>query len=104
MNWQIRIFGGDDPDTQFSESRHECLYGFFIAGNGTGAEDDRIAGFQLEIRMRTSSQSAQGRSGFTLTAGGHGQDFIPGQIAKMSGIDQLVSRIPQAGGGSGRGA
>ena len=95
MNWQISILGRDYPHPQLFQSGHQRLDGFLVAGDGTSAEDYRVARLQLKIRMGTRGQSAQSRSRLALTARGHGQHFVPREIPQMCRIDQLVSRIPQ---------
>ncbi len=101
MNGHVEGAVLDHPDTTALQAADEGCHCSFVAGDHSRAEDHRVVGPQVQVRVIAGSKAVQGRAWLALAAGGNGQHLGGWQITQVAGADEPVCGIPDGGGQGG---
>src|SRR5690606_16828123 len=80
----------DDLGAPAGEAVDDPVDGVLVAGDEGGGQDDRVAGFDVDLVVAVG-HAAEGGHGFALGAGADQHDFVGGQFVEVARVDEEAS-------------
>ena len=96
----------DDLGAQSQQAVDDLGNGLFVAGDGTGRDDDKVVGADLDLTVAGLRHAGQRRQRLALAAGGNEHDLFRRVLVDLLDGDQHIVRgmqVPQFAGHLGVG-